>query len=57
MSRKFNTKKFIKDVFNDKYALVISNEIIHDMKIKPTGDVHQFFLRKVNEVSNAAYMN
>lgn len=23
MSRKFNTKKFIKDVLNDRYALVI----------------------------------
>lgn len=55
MSRKFNTKKFIKDVFNDKYALVIGNEIILDPKIEPTGDVHQFFLRKVNEVSNIQY--
>ena len=27
MSRKFNTKKFIKDVLNDKYALVIGNDI------------------------------
>ena len=36
MSRKFNTKKFIKDVLNDKYALVIGNEIILDSKIEPT---------------------
>lgn len=55
MSRKFNMKKFIKDVFNDKYALVIGNEIILDTKIEPTGDVHQFFLRKVNETSNVRY--
>ena len=25
MSRKFNSKKFIKDVLNDRYALVIGN--------------------------------
>ena len=36
MSRKFNTKKFIKDVLNDRYALVIGNEIILDTKIEPT---------------------
>ena len=55
MSRKFNTKKFIKDVLNDKYALVIGNEIILDPKIEPTGDVHQYFLKKVNENSNVQY--
>ena len=55
MSRKFNTKKFIKDVLNDKYALVIGNENILDKKIEPTGDVHQFFLRKVNDVSQIHY--
>ena len=57
MSRKFNSKKFIKDVLNDKYALVIGNEIILDTKIEPTGDVHQYFLRKVNETSNVEYEN
>ena len=55
MSRKFNSKKFIKDVLNDKYALVIGNDIILDTKIEPTGDVHQYFLRKVNENSNVQY--
>lgn len=30
MSRRFNTKKFIKDVLNDRYALVIGNEMILD---------------------------
>lgn len=57
MSRKFNTKKFIKDVLNDKYALVIGNEIILDTKIEPTGDVHHFFLKKVNENSSMPYKN
>ena len=55
MSRKFNTKKFIKDVLNDKYALVIGNENILDTQIEATGDVHQFFLKKVNENSNVQY--
>lgn len=57
MSRRFNIRKFIKDVLNDKYALVIGNEIILDSKIESTGDVHQYFLRKVNEVSNIQYGN
>lgn len=57
MSRKFNTKKFIKDVLNDKYALVIGNEIVLDSKIESTGDVHQYLLRKVNENSNVHYEN
>ena len=57
MSRKFNTKKFIKDILNDKYALVIGNEIILDPKIEPTGDVHKYFLRKVNVTSNVEYEN
>ena len=36
MSRKSNTKKFIKDVLNDRYSLVIGNEIILDSKVEPT---------------------
>ena len=55
MSRKFNTKKFIKDVLNNKYALVVGNENILDTQIEPTGDVHQYFLRKVNENSTVQY--
>ena len=43
MSRKFNTKKFIKDVLNDRYALVIGNEMILDAKIEPTEDVRAYF--------------
>lgn len=57
MSRKFNTKKFIRDVLNDNYALVIGNEIILDTQIESTGDVHQYFLKKVNENSNVQYEN
>lgn len=39
MSRIINTKKIIKDVLNDMYALVIGNEIILDSKIEIT--LHQ----------------
>lgn len=55
MIREFNTKNFIKEVLNDNYALVIGSEIILDKEIEPTGDVHQFFLRKVNETSPLQY--
>ena len=55
MGRKFNTKKFIKDVLNDKYALVIGNEIILKPQMEATGDVHKYFLNKVNETSNVQY--
>ena len=34
MSRKFIMKKFIKDVLNDKYVLVVGNEIIFNPKIQ-----------------------
>lgn len=57
MKRSFNTNKFLKDVLNDKYALVIGNEIILDTEVEPTGDVHQYMLRKVNETSNIQYEN
>lgn len=57
MSRRFNSNKFIKDVLNDKYALVVGNEIILDTKIEPTRNVHQYFLRKVNEMSGIQYEN
>ena len=57
MSRKFNTKKFLKDVLNNKYALVIGNENILDPKIEPTRDVHQYLLRMVNENSRVQYDN
>lgn len=55
MSRKFNKKKFIKDVMANKYALVIGNEMILDNKIESTGDIHNYLLRKVNENSNVQY--
>ncbi len=57
MSRKFNTRKFLKDVLNDKYALIIGNEIILDSVIEPSQDVQKFFLRKINETSNVEYEN
>ena len=46
MSRKFNTKKFIKDVLDDRYALVIGNEIILDSKIASWKALPYFRLNK-----------
>ncbi len=57
MSRRFNKKKFIKDVLNERYALVIGNEILLNPKVESTRDVQQFFLKKVNESSSIEYQN
>lgn len=57
MSRRFNKKKFIKDVLNERYALVIGNEIILNPEVESTRDVQQFFLKKVNESSSIEYQN
>ena len=56
MSRKFDTNKFINDVLNDKYALVVGNEIILNKDIEVSGDVHQFLLRKVNKIYGTKYI-
>ena len=55
MPRRFNMNKFIKDVLNDRYALVIGNEIILDEKVEPSRDVHQYFLKTVNKTSAIEY--
>lgn len=55
MPRRFNMNKFIKDVLNDKYALVIGNEIILDEKVEPSRDVHRYFLKEVNKTSAIEY--
>ena len=57
MERKFKIETFIQNVLCDKYALVVGNEIILDTKIESTGDVHNYFLKKVNELTNAHYSN
>lgn len=57
MSRRFNKNKFIKDVLNEGYALVIGNEIILNPKVESTRDVQQFFLKKVNENSSIEFQN
>lgn len=50
-------KKFIKDVLNDRYALIIGNEIILDEAVEPSRDIHKYFLRRVNETSSVEYMD
>lgn len=54
---RFDYKKFIKDVLNAQYALVVGNEIILDEKLEPTRDVHQYFLRIINEKQSVQYEN
>ena len=49
LCRDFDMELFIKDVFNDDYALVIGNEVVLDTRVEPTGDVSQYLLRRVNE--------
>jgi hypothetical protein len=53
--RKFNINSFIKDILNNKYALIIGPEIILDTTIEPTGDIHQYFLNIVNKASGTSY--
>ncbi len=55
MSRKFNNRKFIRDVLNDRYALIIGNEAILSPDVEPSGDVRQYLLRRVNESSSVQY--
>lgn len=55
MPRRFNMHKFIKDILNDKYALIIGNEIILDEAVEPSCDIHKYLLRKVNEMSSVEY--
>ena len=59
MSRKFNTKIFIKDVLNDRYALVIGNEIILDAKIvtEPGGLIEMEVYNKTDEKQIIEAMN
>lgn len=57
MPRRFNINKFIKDVFNDKYALIVGNEIILDDEVEPSRDVHKYFLSEVNKTSAIEYTN
>lgn len=42
MKREFDTNKFIEDVLNDKYALVIGNEVLLDQSVEETHGVHQY---------------
>ena len=55
MRREFEIEDFAKDVLLDKYALVVGNEILLDTKVEPSGDIHTYYLKKVNEIMGANY--
>lgn len=44
----FSKEKFIEDVFNDEYILVVGSEVIMNKEEEPTGDVKQYILRALN---------
>lgn len=54
---KFNQERFIKEVFDNKYILIVGNEVILNTKVEPTGDVYQYLLRHINRSLHAKYKN
>ena len=44
----FSKEKFVEDVFNDDYILVVGSEVIMNKEEEPTGDVKQYILRALN---------
>lgn len=44
----FSKERFMEDVFNDDYILVVGSEVIMDKAEEPTGDVKQYILRALN---------
>lgn len=57
MRREFEIEEFAKDVLQDKYALIVGNEILLDTKIEPSGDIHSYYLKIVNKFTESNYTN
>ena len=51
----FNKEKFVDDVFNDEYILVIGNDVIMNKTVEETGDVNQYILKQLNYILKANY--
>lgn len=51
----FSKEKFIEDVFNGEYILVVGSEVIMDNSVEPTGDVNKYILRVLNKILNKNY--
>lgn len=51
----FDKEKFVDDVFNGEYILVIGNEVMMDKSVEETGDVNQYILKQLNYVLKTNY--
>lgn len=51
----FNKEKFVDDVFNNEYILVIGNDVIMNKAVEETGDVNQYILKQLNYILKASY--
>lgn len=48
----FHKEKFVEDVFNDSYILVLGSGVILDENKYPPGDVNQYILESINKTLN-----
>jgi len=53
----FDMVKFIDEVFNNDYILVIGNGIILDTKVEPSGDINKYLLHSINQALGTNYKN
>lgn len=51
----FDKEKFVDDVFNGEYILVIGNEVMMEKSVEETGDVNQYILKQLNCVLKTNY--
>lgn len=51
----FNPRHFIEDVLNEEYILVIGSEVILNKDVEATGDVNNYILRRLNELSHQEF--
>lgn len=54
-SLEFNKEKFIEDVFNNEYILVIGSEVILDNKVEVSGDINKYLLKTINQLQHTKY--
>lgn len=53
----FDMSKFINEVFDKEYILVVGSEVILDPKVEPTGDVNNYLLKIINHRLHSNYSN
>lgn len=51
----FNREKFVDDVFNGEYILVVGNEVVMDKNVEESGDVNLYILKQLNRVLKTNY--